>query len=248
MRIDKSILDIIESGEVSDNLYFLPDITLDRKVYLEVNKVLIFLGGKWNRKLKAHVFTSPIGEIIDNFLLTGDIIDIKKEFQIFETPLELAEKLVNLASITSETLCLEPSAGGGNIVREIYKKVGKKNIICFEICEDLVNNLKKEGFNITQADFLNLGDIGTFDRIIMNPPFSKQQDVAHVLKALNYLKPNGLLLSIMSSGILFRTNLKTNKFWEEVKKYNYEIEELPKESFKSSGTKVNTILLTIRKE
>jgi predicted RNA methylase len=245
-NLDKNILGIIESGEVKDNLYYLPNIQLDRKVYSEINKVLNFLGGKWNKKLKAHVFDTPIGEAIDNFLLTGDIKDIKKEFQIFETPPKLAQRIIELAYIEPGMSCLEPSSGGGNIVREINKKVDKKDIICFDICEHLVGGLKKEGFNVTHADFLSLGDIGTFDRIIMNPPFSKQQDIDHVLKALKYLKSDGILISIMSYGVMFRSNSKTINFWTEVNKYNFETAELPKDSFKDSGTKVNTILLTIR--
>jgi 16S rRNA G1207 methylase RsmC len=41
-----------------------------------------------------------------------------------------------------------------------------------------------------QADFLECnGDLGTFDRIIMNPPFANADDIKHIMHALKMLKP-----------------------------------------------------------
>ena len=65
MVIKKEVLEIVEQGRTDDNLYFLPDQRLDRKVYLEVNKVLECLGGKWDRKSKSHIFESDISDRID---------------------------------------------------------------------------------------------------------------------------------------------------------------------------------------
>jgi len=94
MNIEQNILNIIEQGTTDKNLYFLPKCQLDRKTYLNVNKVLECLGGKWNRKLKAHVFESfSISEAIDDVLLTGKVIDKKKEFQFFETPPNIVSQL-----------------------------------------------------------------------------------------------------------------------------------------------------------
>ena len=43
MEIKTEILSIIESGTTQNNLYFLPNTQLDRKTYLEVNKILVAL-------------------------------------------------------------------------------------------------------------------------------------------------------------------------------------------------------------
>ena len=119
MNIEKPILEIIEQGNTVGNLYYLPNVQLDRKIYLAVNKVLENLGGKWNRKQKAHVFESDISDRIDNVLLTGSVVDPKKEFQFFETPPELAKRLVEMANIQPLETVLEPSAGKGAIAQYI---------------------------------------------------------------------------------------------------------------------------------
>lgn len=45
MQIQQNILEIIEQGGIENNLFSLTE-KLDRKTYLEVNKVLTALGGK----------------------------------------------------------------------------------------------------------------------------------------------------------------------------------------------------------
>ena len=48
-----------------------------------------------------------------------------------------------------------------------------------------------------QADFLECnGDLGTFDRIVMNPPFTNGDDIKHIMHALKMLKPGGRLVAI----------------------------------------------------
>lgn len=46
MIIQQNILEIIEQGKIENNLFILPEGQLDRKTYLEVNKVLTALGGQ----------------------------------------------------------------------------------------------------------------------------------------------------------------------------------------------------------
>ncbi|GAH14982.1 unnamed protein product [marine sediment metagenome] len=46
MKIQRHILEIIEQGCTDGKMYFLPDRQLERKTYLELNKVLECLGGK----------------------------------------------------------------------------------------------------------------------------------------------------------------------------------------------------------
>lgn len=252
MRINPDILQIIEAGHAEDNLYFLPPEQLPRKTYEAVNKVLNFLGGKWNRKQKAHVFDKPIEEAIDNVVLTGSVRDLKKEFQFFETPPKVADGLVTYAEVKPHHFCFEPSAGGGNIARALAKIVGKDNIDCLDIQPDLLDSLKKEGFCIFPAqNFLNLNpsspDIDQYARIVMNPPFTRQQDLEHVEHALGFLKPGGILVSIMSPSIQYRTNKKTLAFLNMLSAYRHETKSLPEGTFKMSGTLVSTIILKVWK-
>ena len=246
MKIEQNILEIIEQGNTVDNLYFLPNQQLDRKTYLNVNKVLDCLGGKWNRKAKAHVFESDISGLIDDVLLTGEVIAPKDEFNFFETPPDIVNQLIKLAEVHIGHTCLEPSAGKGAIASKLRELAGSISIVtCIELNPDNVRILLDIGYPVYEGDFLRYPVAGEFDRIVMNPPFTKQQDIQHVEQALVYLKKGGTLVSVMSAGVMFRQNKKTLAFWDKVKEYDYEVIELPSGAFKVSGTMVNTIILKV---
>jgi hypothetical protein len=85
-----------------------------------------------------------------------------------------------------------------------------------------------------------------FDRILMNPPFSRQADVDHVLHAHSLLAPAGRLVAIMSAGVTFRCNGKTEALRSLIEKHGA-IESLPEHAFRESGTDVRTVLVTIDK-
>ncbi len=72
-----------------------------------------------------------------------------------------------------------------------------------------------------------------------------QLDIEHVEKALLHLKKGGILVSVMSSGIMFRQNKKTLDFWAKVAEHTSEIIELPPGAFRVSGTGVNTVIVKI---
>lgn len=81
----------------------------------------------------------------------------------------------------------------------------------------------------------------------MNPPFSRQQDVDHVLHALKFLKPGGTLVSVMSASVCFRTNRKTPDFWEVLKRqHSYQRQDNPENSFAESGTQINTCTVVVQ--
>jgi len=253
MNIDKEILEIIDAGNSKDNIYFLPNIQLDRKVYLKVNKVLQALGGKWNRKAKGHIFDKPIEDAIENVILTGEVVDKKKELQFFETPEKIADKLCILANAIDlkDKVIWEPEAGRGAILKSIKKFNPDANIYWFEF--DAENSDYIKTLSIGEQignDFLKykIEDESKLpDFVIMNPPFSKQQDIDHITHALNHLKEGGVLISIMSPSVKFRSNKKTIKFIELINQYEHEFHDLPNGSFKESGTMVNTIILKIVK-
>ena len=246
MNIEQHILEIIEQGNTNGKLYYLPDGQLDRKTYMNVNKVLECLGGKWNRKAKAHVFESDISDVIDDVLLTGEVIDQKKEFQFFETPQNIVDQLIELAEIQPGHRCLEPSAGRGNIAKPLSELVGIGRVTCVELNPENVGILINKNFNVYEGDFLHY-NVGwhDYDRVVMNPPFTRHQDIAHVQRALQFLKEGGILVSVMSVGVTFRQDNKTKAFWNKVKNYEFETIGLPQGAFKVSGTMVNTVILKV---
>lgn len=167
--------------------------------------------------------------------------------QLFPTPPELAARMVEAAAIEAGHRVLEPSAGTGNLLREIYKEA-PAHVVAVEINPSLAGRLEVMNSAIVCGDFLQCTAEslwGRFDRIVMNPPFAGGADVDHVRHAFGMLKPGGRLVAVMSSGTTFRSDRKTTDFRRFLEEHGAEIEELAPDTFKASGTGVNTILVTI---
>ena len=243
MKIDSEVIELLETVDIKDNLLTLNCGQLDRKTYVAVNKALEAIGGKWNRKLKGHVFESNPSEKIKT-LFSGENIETPKEFGFFETPHWLALKMVDVANLRPGMLVLEPSAGRGAIADVIKPKEVK--LVLVELLSEHVKTLISKGYTAIQTDFLQDSFGKAYSRILMNPPFTKQADIDHVNHALKFLKPGGRLVSIMAAGITFRDNKKTVALREYIERNGY-IEELPENTFKKSRTQVKTVMVVIDK-
>jgi len=241
-RIDEETLAILSRVTVEGNNIFLTCGQLDRKQYKSVNDVLENMGGKWNKKGKCHVFPEDPADKLEQVLLSGEIVQPKK-YGYFPTPPDLAKRLVDLAEIEPGMTVLEPSAGQGGIADFISTNC---HIDCIELLPENVKVLEQKGYKTMCADFLTIEPSGLYDRVVMNPAFEKQTDIDQVTHAWKCLKPGGKLVSIMSSGVMFRENKKTVEFRKLVDEHGY-IERLPDGSFKESGTMVNTCIVVMDK-
>lgn len=256
MKIRDEILSILSECSIENGVVYLPKIQLERKTYLEVNKHLEHLGGKWNRKAKGHIFDDDPTDNFENMLLTGETTDFKKEFQFFETPPEMAKKMVEMLELENGEYIREPSAGKGAIVRTL-KKYEEENDFVFgyminekaEIYwKHLVKEFKNEiNMDIFWQDFLKMTST-VANKIIMNPPFTKQQDIDHIMHAYSLLNPGGILVSIVSEGPFFRENKKSVAFRKFLVETNAEVIKNPDGAFKSSGTMVRTRIIKIKKQ
>lgn len=166
--------------------------------------------------------------------------------QLFPTPAPLADRMVKMAGVEPHHMVLEPSSGTGRIYDAIRKVVPGLQVVAVEINEKLARVV-----GAICADFLTttpeqLG--GFFDRILMNPPFANGADVEHVWHAFGLLRErsDAVLVSVMSAGVKFRSDKRTADFRALIEKYG-EIEDLPEDTFKESGTSVRTVLVTLRK-
>jgi type I restriction-modification system DNA methylase subunit len=238
MEITNEVANVLANSRIEGNNLYLPEGQLERKLYVAVNKVLESIKGKWSRKEKAHIFSdSPLG-IVEEILLTGEYIDEKKEYQFFETPIELAKQLVQMANIQEGETVLEPSAGKGRIAGLIT------GCDCIELNPDNQQYLKDNGFNIIDTDFLSFWE--DYDVIVANPPFSKQQDIAHVKHMIGLAKRR--VVSVMSASVLFRDNKKTVDFRNLIEELGGTIEPLPDNIFAESGTNVKTCVVCVDTE
>lgn len=238
MKIEKQVIDVLASAEIEGNKLRLT-AQLDRALYQKVAKVLLSIGGKWNSKEKAHIFKEDVETMISNMLLTGEYTDAKQEFQFFPTPDALAKEIVERAGIDEGDICLEPSAGHGNIAKYM------PGCDVIELNPDNRKYLTENGFNLIHDDFMTFEPQKDYDVIVMNPPFCKQQDIKHVTKAIQIAKK--CVVAIMSASPMWRTDKASEEFRALVDSYRGSIEELPEGAFKESGTNVKTCLVVVRK-
>lgn len=248
VHIDDDIKALLQNLRIEGNVVFI-DVQLDRDTYVRLNKALEALGGKWNRSARGHIFNGNPSEKIAEALEAGEAVDIKKTFEFFETPVNVGVMLGGMLRIEPGMKVLEPSAGHGMIADIVRTICPDCTIHVIEIDPENRAVLKEKGYKLVGKDFLKYRKKKPlYDRIAMNPPFSRQQDIDHVRHAYKFLKPGGRLASVMAGGTEFRENRKNTEFLEWAsQKPGFEILQLPEGSFKESGTGVNTIILTIQK-
>jgi protein-L-isoaspartate O-methyltransferase len=161
--------------------------------------------------------------------------------QLFPTPPALAERMVEEADILPGHSVLEPSAGTGAILAALPNVRPFGSVTAVEINATLAASLEQVADETICGDFLEQnGNLGTFDRILMNPPFQNGADIKHIQHAMKMLKPGGRLVAICANGPRQQSTLKplaeNSGGWYE---------DLPAGTFASQGTNVNTVLLLI---
>ncbi|MCR8639002.1 SAM-dependent methyltransferase [Leptospira interrogans serovar Ricardi] len=167
----------------------------------------------------------------------------------FPTPKNLGKTMIDEADIQPGMDVLEPSAGKGDLSDLIRNKKVEPDTI--EIDYSLREILKEKDHKIVGSNFLDYNE-KKYDRIIMNPPFERGQDIDHVQHAYDLLKPGGKLVSIMAEGPFFRSDNKSKNFRNWLDEVGGDSRQLPNNSFMGSEsfrqTGVSTRLVTITKD
>lgn len=255
IKIADDVLAVLSACTMNGSVLVLPgDEPLDRKLYEAVNKVIEAAGGKWNRKAKGHVFEGDALDAIDPIVLTGEYSRIKQDFGFFETPAAVVERMCEKADLCRGLVCLEPSAGrSGQLVFPMLDAKPKR-LDCYELQDKNADRLdericnylapaSREHVTVTTADFLTITPVRKYNLVMMNPPFAKRADLRHVMHAKDFLVEDGRMVAIMSAGVEFRNDTPTRHFREWVASKGGTIERLPEDSFRESGTGVNTVLV-----
>lgn len=242
--VSQSVMEILDQATITGNKLKL-GVYIDRKLYLEAAKVIEAAGGKWNRKAKAHIFDGDAAEAIEPIILTGEYSRKKQDFGQFDSPESVVRRVIELADFKPGCSVLEPSAGIGNLACAAEQAGGIVTALEVDSARAAIANTRLAN-GCRTCDFLTEGGIERkYDRVVMNPPFSDQEDIRHVRHALGSIREDGLLVSVMSAGALFRTNSRTRMFREMVREMDGRFEPLPLNSFKDSGTAVNACIVVI---
>lgn len=250
-------IEILQKCTVDGLIVRLPEGQLERKLYQDVAKALELIGGKWKGgKVMGFVFQEDPTDLLAQ-IAGGENRNLKKEFQFFETPDELADKLVGLAlSGMPEAVfeaerrrILEPSAGQGAIIRAIWRAWPTVHVYAYELMDINREFLKKMSQVKLSAipDFLTCENRLDFHIIIANPPFSGNQDIDHVKQMYKRLADGGRLVSVMSESWVLGSQKKQIQFREWLQSVDAKVLDIDKGAFKSSGTMVGGKIVVINK-
>lgn len=168
--------------------------------------------------------------------------EVSKDLQFYWSPDAVIAEALSFASVFDrrdwrnnppEPLrILEPSCGDGRIMDMIAAREHRPFGI--EYHAGRANQAKAKGHSVLQANFLECPPRAEFDRVVMNPPFYGRHYVKHVRHALKFLKPGGVLVSILPATAHYDHG-----------ELDGEWRDLPVASFAEAGTNVPTGLLRI---
>jgi predicted RNA methylase len=246
VKLTDDVRHVLERSTITETSVQLPPEQLPN--YKAVNAVLEAAGGKWNKKARCHIFPSDPREALGLALQTGQIIHQekarKKERQAFYTPDDLAHTVAIFASVVGHRV-LEPSAGHGALAQACLH-AGALLTCCYEIDEEAVAALQKAGFLAIAADFLTVTppklENDLFERIVMNPPFTRKSDAKHVQHAFtHWLQNGGLLTAIVADDGHDRPDLAAIHSSYRVVLRN------EAGAFKESGTMIATLVIQLTK-
>lgn len=166
-------------------------------------------------------------------------------FNLLQTPEAVGDMMVDKIrhKLGQGSWVREPSAGLGRLYYAVRRACQKTSVslieesseCCAELYKILENDIRA---TLLQGDFLDRDGLGMVDAVIMNPPFKMGRDIKHVMHALEFLKPGGVLVSLCYNGS--RQNKKLRPLCD-----TWEV--LPAGTFKSEGTGADVALLTITK-
>lgn len=257
--------EVLKNCTKKENVVYLPEGQLDRKLYNEVADALGLIGGKWKGgKVMGFQFKEN-PEYLLKAISEGEQINLKKQYQFFPKPRELAMEMVSFADIKNLDCILEPSAGQGAIINEILNYIGEYSLnttLHYVELMDINRNILEKKYSgldhikrLSPAgnDFLNLDpdfkEFEGYDKIIANPPFAKNQDIDHIRKMYDCLKPGGRIVTISSKHWVNSKNKKEMDFAAWLyDTCEADVNGIDAGTFSESGTKIETLILIIDKK
>lgn len=233
--------------EICGNQVSLPFERLEN--YDQVRKALLNAGATYSRS--KFIFPNDAAPYIER-LMGGEKVNIKKEFQFYATPPELANYLVSIAianGLNRDSSVLEPSAGQGAIIKAIQERVKTTSRIYYCELMDINRSVLHQIYNtfLLCDNFMDIPAATPFDVIIANPPFNKNQDIDHIRKMYEVCKPGGVIVTIASNSWRQGSQKKQESFRSWIEEVGAEVEDVQAGAFKESGTNIQSCIIVINK-
>jgi len=178
-------------------------------------------------------------------LAAREAVRVVTAFNLFQTPETIADLMARTADIEDHHRILEPSAGLGRLYRAIRFR-SSAHVTLVEVAPQCFAELYRgtetdDACQLVQDDFLtcNADRLGTFDRILMNPPFKMGRDKKHIDHAMKLLRPGGRIVSLCYAGPRQQAAFKNVNGWTWI--------DLEPGSFRSEGTGASVAMITREK-
>jgi predicted RNA methylase len=247
VKLTEEMLEVLAGANPDGNLLYLQG-SLDRKLYEQVDAALATVGGRWSKAKKAHVFPGPAYAAVVELSGRDEVEtapERRQRTQLFETPPDVVADLLDSAVLAASHVVLEPSAGRGAIASALAGLVAA--VDCIEVDGEYAEAIGAAGYarKLTVADFLAVRPEPAYDRVVMNPPFTRGQDVTHVRHALRFVRPGGRLVAVMPASIKSRADQGARALRAVVAEAFGSFEDNDAGSFEASGTGVSTVIVTI---
>jgi len=207
----------------------------------------------------AHVFFSPDTLLDINRALAefyGEVLPdvdpeqperapstaVAKDLQFYWSPREVIDRALEFAGVSDlkewrnppePSRILEPSCGDGRIMDAIRDRGHR--VFGIEYHAGRAAEARAKGHNVLTANFLECPPKPEYDIVVMNPPFYGRHYIKHVRHALKFLKPDGVLVSILPATA-----------WYDHGELKGEWRDLPVGSFAEAGTNVPTGMIRIQ--
>ena len=231
-----NVEDILKHCTLEDGVLKLPKVQFNKKSYAEAKKWIEEAGGSWQSG-KIQGFTFPFNpERVFSILKEGKRCNLQQEYQFFETPAEVADWLVMLAGgINEADTVLEPSAGRGALIKAIHRACSSVTVECYELMPENREFLYSlDNVIILDEDFTK-DSVGSYTKIIANPPFSGNQDIEHVRIMYKLLEKGGTLAAITSSHWKIASEKKCVDFRNWLEEVHGEVFEIGAENSRKVG-------------
>lgn len=243
-----NVEEILKHCTLENNILKLPQVQFNKKSYAEAKKWIEEAGGSWQGG-KIQGFTFPFNpERVFSMLKEGKRCNLQRDYQFFETPADVADWLVMLAGgIYEDDTVLEPSAGRGALIKAIHRACPSVTVECYELMPENREFLHTLSNVILLDEDFTKDSVGSYTKIIANPPFTGNQDIEHVRLMYDRLEEGGTLAAITSQHWKFASEKKCIDFRNWLKEVHGEVFEISAGEFKESGTSISTMAVVIKK-
>ena len=243
-----NVEEILKHCTLENNILKLPQVQFSKKSYAEAKKWIEEAGGSWQGG-KVQGFTFPFNpKRVFSVLKEGKRCNLQQDYQFFETPADVADWLVMLAGgIHEDDTVLEPSAGRGALIKAIHRACPSVMVECYELMPENREFLHTLNNVILLDEDFTKDSVGSYTKIIANPPFSGNQDIEHVRLMYDRLEEGGTLAAITSQHWKFASEKKCIDFRNWLKEVHGEVFEISAGEFKESGTSISAMAVVIKK-